>query len=403
MPQVSQRALSTPSSPIRKLADYAAEARSRGIEIYHLNIGQPDVASPDAFWNAVRTTQIKTLEYSHSAGIDTLRKAAVQGYRNYGIEIDTDQLLVTSGASEGTIFAFLTLFEPGDEVIVPEPFYANYTTFALVAGVKLVPLTTRIENNFALPTTEEFEEKVTPKTRGVLLCNPSNPTGTGFSKQMLEQIGSLVKKHDLFLIVDEVYRDFFYDGEPPTSILTYRDLDRHTVVLDSVSKRLSLCGARIGFFVSRNEQVIANALKFAQARLSPPTLEQIGVAAAIPETPPSYYEDVKNEYRARRDIVTSALAKMEGVVCPKIDGAFYAVVRLPIDDSDAFCKWLLTDFSYEGKTVMLAPASGFYVTPGLGSDEVRIAYVLNQDALQQAMNCLSQALKAYPARLVAAR
>jgi aspartate aminotransferase len=395
--------LSTPSSPIRKLAGYATEARARGIEIFQLNIGQPDVPSPDAFWNAVRSFNVPTVEYSHSAGIITLREAAVQSYRRYGIEVTTEQILTTCGASEATLFAFLTLFEPGDEVIVLEPYYANYTTFALMAGVSLVPLTTKIEHDFALPTTAEIEAKITARTKGLLLCNPSNPTGTGFTPAALAQLADLATSRDLFLIVDEVYRDFFYDGEAPRSILTYPGLDQHAIMLDSVSKRLSLCGARIGFLVTRNEEVMANALKYAQARLSPPTLEQIGAQAAMEETPSIYFQNVKDEYRTRRDIVTSSLKKIPGVLCPKIDGAFYAIVRLPIDDCDRFCQWLLTDFNLDGKTVMLSPASGFYLTPGLGKDEVRVAYVLNQEALVEAMKCLEMALAAYPGRLAGVR
>ncbi len=399
MPSVSHRSQSAPSSPIRKLAGFAVEAKARGIEIFHLNIGQPDVPSPDSFWKAVRSFDVPTVEYSHSAGIASLREAAVQSYKGYGIDISTDQLLVTNGASEATLFAFLTLFEAGDEVIVLEPYYANYTTFAMMADVKLVPLTTRIEEDFALPDVSEIEAKITSKTKGLLLCNPSNPTGAGFSAAILEKLAQVVIKHDLFLIVDEVYRDFFYDGEAPTSIMSYPALEKHAVMLDSVSKRLSLCGARIGFLVSRNEDVIANALKYAQARLSPPTLEQVGAEAAILETPVEYFSAVKQEYRLRRDIVTSALAKMPGVLCPRIDGAFYAIVRLPIDDCDRFCQWLLTDFDLNGKTVMLSPASGFYLTPGLGKDEVRIAYVLKEQSLISAMECLAAALLVYPGRL----
>jgi aspartate aminotransferase len=403
VPSVSQRARSTPSSPIRKLAGYASEAKARGVEIFHLNIGQPDVPSPDSFWKAIRTFDVPTVEYTHSAGFASLREAAVTAYKGYGIHVNADQLLVTNGASEATLFAFLTLFEPGDEVIVCEPYYANYTTFALMAGVKLVPLTTKIEENFALPDISEIEKRISARTKGLLLCNPSNPTGTGFTKSMLDRLGDLALRNDLFLLVDEVYRDFFYDGEAPTSILSYPGLEKHAVMLDSVSKRLSLCGARIGFLVSRNEEVIANALKYAQARLSPPTIEQVGAEAAILGTPPEYFASVKQEYRRRRDLVTSALRAMPGVLCPKIEGAFYAIVRLPIDDCDRFCQWLLTDFQIDGKTVMLSPASGFYLTPGLGKDEVRIAYVLKEASLKAAMECLGAALKVYPGRREEAR
>lgn len=400
VPSVSHRALSTPSSPIRKLAGYAVEAKARGIEIFHLNIGQPDIPSPDSFWEAVRSLRVPTVEYTHSAGIASLREAAAASYPRYGIHVKPDQILVTNGASEATHFAFLTLFEPGDEVIVCEPYYANYTTFALMAGVHLVPLTTRIENDFALPDVEEIERHIGPRTKGILLCNPSNPTGTGFSPATLERLGKVARKHDLFVIADEVYRDFSYDGDPPASILTFPGLDEHAVMLDSVSKRLSLCGARIGFIVSRNEAVMANVLKYAQARLSPPTLEQVGAEAAIRNTPPEYFASVKDEYRRRRDLVVSSLRSMAGVLCPRVDGAFYVIARLPIDDCDRFCQWLLTDFQRDGKTVMLSPASGFYLTPGLGKDEVRIAYVLKEASLAQAMECLGAALRVYPGAAV---
>lgn len=400
MPQVSKRALATPSSPIRKLAGFATAAKERGTQVFHLNIGQPDVASPEPFWQAVKNTEIKTLEYTHSAGISELREAAVDQYAQYGLSITSDEVLVTSGASEATQFLFLTLMDPGDEAIICEPFYANYTTFAQMAGVHLVPLTTRIEDDFALPSIEAIEAKITVRTKAIVICNPSNPTGTGFTREKLDALAELAIRHDLFLVADEVYRDFYYDGDAPVSILSLPHIEDRAIVLDSVSKRFSLCGARIGYFISRNPEIIANALKYGQARLCAPTLEQIGVVAAIKSTPQDYFRQVKDEYRRRRDIVVSALSSMPGVLCPKIDGAFYAVVRLPIDDSDKFCQWLLTDFSYRGKTIMLSPASGFYATPGLGQDEVRIAYVLEAEHLSEAMECLAQALETYPARVM---
>lgn len=401
MPKISLRAAALPSSPIRKLVDFAVDAERRGIKVHYLNIGQPDVESPPAFWEAVKGTAIKTLAYSHSAGIAPLREALVKHYRKFGIEVDSSQVLVSTGGSEATLMTFLACFDPGDEVIVVEPFYANYAGFAVVAGVTLVPITTRIEDDFALPPTSAIREKIGLRTKGILLCNPSNPTGTVFSPGQLREIGALAKERNLFLIVDEVYRDFYYGGQDLLSVLNIEGLEENAVMLDSASKKFSLCGARVGFLVSRNPGVIGSALKYGQARLCSPTLDQIGVTACLEHTPASYFEDVRKEYRGRRDIVSSELGKMPGVVCPTIDGAFYAIVRLPVDDSDRFCEWMVREFQYEGQTVLLAPATGFYATPGLGKDEVRIAYVVNQAQLRQAMCILAAALAAYPARLVA--
>lgn len=400
MPNISIRATALPSSPIRKLVDFAIDAERRGLTVHYLNIGQPDVESPPAFWDAVSTSGIKTLAYSHSAGIAPLREAIASSYRRIDIDVDASQVLVTTGGSEATLMTFLACFDPGDEVIVVEPFYANYAGFAVVAGITLVPITTHIEQDFALPPTSAIKEKITPRTKGILLCNPSNPTGTVFSSHQLREIAQVAKDRDLFLIVDEVYRDFYYGDQELLSVLQIDGLEANAIMLDSASKKFSLCGARVGFLVTRNQAVLASALKYGQARLASPTLDQIGVAACLEHTPPSYFEKVRKEYCARRDIVVSELSKMPGVVCPTINGAFYAIVRLPVDDTDKFCEWLVREFSFEGQTVLFAPASGFYVTPGLGKHEVRIAYVLDQDRLRAAMQVLAAALQAYPARLV---
>jgi len=386
-----------PASPIRRLVPFAEEAQRRGIRIHHLNIGQPDIESPDAFWSAIFEAKPKVVAYSHSAGGASLRKKAADSYTSIGIHLEHDQLLVTTAGSEAIRFAFLTCLNPGDEVIIPEPLYANYLGFAVEAGIRVRPIATRIEDDFALPAVEAFEEAIGPKTRAVLICNPSNPTGTIFSADQLDRLRDVVLRHDLFLIADEVYRDFNYTGQPIRSVLQLEGLERHAVLVDSVSKRFSLCGARIGFLATRNPELLAAALKLAQARLSPPTVEQIGVEGAL-DTGPDYFERVRAEYRARRDLLVERLRAMPGVLCPRIDGAFYAMVRLPIDDADAFCRWLLESFSLDGQTVMLAPGTGFYATPGGGRDEVRIAYVLQREAISAAMDCLETALRQYPGR-----
>lgn len=387
-----------PSSPIRRLVDFALGAAARGVHVHYLNIGQPDIASPFEFWDTVGSTGIKVLEYSHSAGVAGLREAAAKDYTRRGIALDTSQILITTGGSEGCRFAFMSCFDPGDEVIVVEPFYANYAGFAIEAGITLVPVTTRIEDDFALPSTQAIVDKLTPRTKGILLCNPSNPTGTVYPPSQLREIGALCLERDLYLMGDEVYRDFYYGDEELVSVLQLEGLENHAVMLDSASKRFSLCGARVGFLASRNPDVIAGALKYAQARLASPTLDQLGVQAAIERTPPEYFAAVRAEYIARRNLVKSELDSMPGVVCPNIEGAFYAVVKLPIDDADRFCQWMLTDFDHEGQTVLMAPATGFYVTPGLGKQEVRIAYVLEQDKLRSAMAALRHALVVYPGR-----
>jgi aspartate aminotransferase len=375
--------------------EFAIQAEKRGTKVHYLNIGQPDVASPDEFWTAVGHTGLKTLEYSHSAGIQPLREAIAADYRGKGISVDPADVMVTTGGSEATLFAFLTCFDPGDEVIVVEPFYANYLGFAQVAGVKLVPITTYIDQDFALPSADAIAASLTPKTKGILLCNPSNPTGTVYPPETLRKVAQIARERNLFLIVDEVYRDFYYGSEQLLSVLQIEGLAENAVMLDSASKKFSLCGARVGFLVSRNPAVLAGALKFGQARLASPTLDQIGVTECLHKVKPSYFEAVRKEYMARRDLVKREIAKIPGALCPRVDGAFYAVVRLPVDDADKFCEWLVSEFSYNGETVLFAPASGFYATPGKGKDEVRIAYVLDCDRLQRAMDCLAAGLKAY--------
>ena len=384
-----------PSSPIRRLVDFAVAAERDGVKVHYLNIGQPDILSPDEFWQALSGCDLKLLEYTHSAGTAGLRDAIAADYRKRNIPVQAEDVLVTNGGSEATLFAFLSCFDPGDEVIVVEPFYANYAGFAVAAGITLLPITTRIEEDFALPNPDEVAAKLTPRTKGILLCNPSNPTGTVYPPSTLRAIAQMALERDLFLIVDEVYRDFYYGEEELLSVLQIPGLDQHAVMIDSSSKKFSLCGARVGFLVSKNRDVLAGALKFGQARLSVPTLEQIGVEASLRRTPPSYFAAVREEYISRRDLVVAELSRIPGVVVPKIDGAFYAVVKLPVDDGDRFCEWLVKEFRHEGQTVLLAPASGFYVTPEAGRDEVRIAYVLDKDRLRAAMRVLGAALAAY--------
>lgn len=384
-----------PSSPIRRLVDFAVDAQQRGIHVHYLNIGQPDVFSPDAFWKSVGSTGLKVLEYSHSAGIVELREAAAADYRKKGIPVEPADVMVTTGGSEAVLLTFLSCFDPGDEVVVVEPFYANYAGFATAAGISLKALTTRIEDDFALPTPEVFEAALGPRTRGILLCNPSNPTGTVYSPESLRQIAKMAKERDLFLIVDEVYRDFYYGSEDLLSVLQIEGLEENAIMVDSASKKFSLCGARVGFLVTKNRAVLAGALKYGQARLAAPTLDQIGVAACLREVGPDYFAAVRKEYMARRDALVEGLREIPGVVVPKIEGAFYAVVRLPIDDADRFCEWLVREFSYEGETVLLAPATGFYYTPGEGKREVRIAYVLEEAKLRRATKILAAALAAY--------
>ncbi|MGB4205274.1 MAG: pyridoxal phosphate-dependent aminotransferase [Bacteroidales bacterium] len=397
MPQISAKGRMMPESPIRKLVPYADAAKSRGIKVYHLNIGQPDIETPKVALDAIKNFNLKVIEYSHSAGILSYRKKLTEYYKKVGINITPDEIIVGSGASEALLFTLQTCLDPGEEVIIPEPFYANYNGFAINSGVVVKPISSSIETGFALPPISEFEKAITPKTKAILICNPNNPTGYLYNIEELKVLRDIVIKHDLYLIVDEVYREFCYDGEQHTSIMHLDGLDQHVILIDSVSKRYSACGIRVGCMISKNKEVMRTAMKFAQARLSPPTLGQVAAEAAI-DTPDEYFKDVLDEYHARRDIVVESINNMPGAFCPKPRGAFYATARLPIDDADKFCQWLLEEFETDKKTVMLAPATGFYSTPGAGLDEVRISYVLKVEDLKAAMHCLAEALKVYPGR-----
>jgi aspartate aminotransferase len=398
MLQISNRGEQMPASPIRKLVPYAEAAKKRGIKVFHLNIGQPDIETPPAILNAVRNADIKVLEYSHSAGNESYRRKLVFYYKSVGIHVTADEIMITTGGSEAIQFGFFTCLNPGDEVIIPEPFYANYNGFAVAAGVTVVPITSQIETGFALPPITQFERSITQKTKAILVCNPNNPTGYLYSAAEMEALKTICLKHNLFLFSDEAYREFSYSGEY-TSALHLAGMDEHVVLMDTVSKRYSACGARLGALVTKNKAVYNAALKFAQARLSPPGLAQILGEAAV-DLPASYFDEPKEEYKARRDLLVQRLNSMPQVFCPNPGGAFYAMAQLPIDDADRFCQWLLESFSHNGKTVMLAPATGFYGTPGLGKNEVRLAYVLNQHDLAEAMDCLEQALQQYPGRTV---
>ena len=397
MPQLSERAKKIPASPIRKLVPFSDEAKKRGTHVYHLNIGQPDIETPPPYFEAIQQADIKVLAYTHSAGIEPLREEIISYYDRLGHQLDMSEVIVTTGASEALNFVFASCMNPGDEVIIPEPFYANYNSFSIFSNVKVVPITTNIEDNFALPPIEEFEKLITPRTKAILICNPGNPTGIMYPKESLEKLREIVLKHDLYLIADEVYREFAYDGLKHHSTLGLEGAEQNVIVTDSISKRFSACGARIGCVVSKNADIMASVLKLAQARLSPPTFGQIG-AQAVYSLPASFYAGVVAEYVNRRDAMLARLGEMEGVLCPQVNGAFYAMVRLPIDDSEKFCQWMLEEFSHNGATVMMAPGSGFYSTPGHGKDEVRIAYVLNKDDLMLAMECLEEGLKAYSGR-----
>lgn len=393
MMQVSTRGQLMPPSPIRKLVPFAEAAKKKGTRVYHLNIGQPDIETPAPILDAVRHADIKVLEYSHSAGNESYRKKLTEYYKKVGITVDANEILITTGGSEAIIMAFMTCLDPGDEVIIPEPFYANYNGFAVMAGVKVVPITSSIETGFALPPVTAFEKVITPKTKAILICNPNNPTGYLYSRAEMEALRDICIKHNLYLFSDEAYREFCYSGEY-VSGLHLEGLEQHVVLMDTISKRYSACGARIGALVTKNKEVYTAVLKFAQARLSPPGLAQIMGEAAV-DLPDDYFNAPKAEYLARRDLMVKRLNAMEGVFCPNPGGAFYAIARLPIQDADHFCQWLLESFSYNGQTVMLAPASGFYSTPGLGKNEVRLAYVLNLKDINAAMDCLEEALKTY--------
>ncbi len=394
MPQISQIAKAIPASPIRKLVPFSDAAKERGVHVYHLNIGQPDVPAPAGALEAVRKNDLKLIEYSHSAGNLSYRKKLVEYYRREKIDVNENQMIITNGGSEALHFAFTTCMNEGDEMIVPEPYYANYTTFAIMAGVKTVPVTAHIEDGFALPKIEAFEKLITPKTKAILICNPSNPTGYLYSDEEMRELVKIVKKYDLYLFSDEVYREFCYEKQGVPSAMHYPEIENNVILLDSVSKRYSACGVRIGAFVTKNKEVYAAAMKMAQARLSPPSYGQIFGEAAC-DTPDSYFREVKEDYMRRRDVVVEAINKMPGCMCPSPKGAFYTIARLPIDDSDKFCQWLLEEFQYEKQTVMFAPATGFYATPGLGKNEIRISYALCVEDLKKAMKCLEVALQQY--------
>lgn len=394
MPVISHRGSSMPPSPIRKLVPYAEAATKKGLKVYYLNIGQPDIATPPQILQAVKDTDMKVLAYSHSAGEESYRKKLVTYYARNGVNVDHDQIIVTTGGSEAILFAIMSCLDPGDEIIIPEPFYANYNGFATSAGVKIVPISSKIEDGFSLPSISEFEQAVTPRTKAIMICNPNNPTGYLYSREELDILKDICLKYNLFLFSDEAYREFCYDGRQHISALSLDGLEDHAILMDTISKRYSACGGRIGAFVTKNEQVLAAAMKFAQARLSPPSFAQIMGEAAV-DLPADYFEEVHAEYYARRNTLVKRLQSMEGVTCPVPGGAFYAMAKLPVDDAENFCQWLLNDFSYNGATLMMAPASGFYATPGQGKQEVRLAYVLNQDDINSAMDCLEEGLKQY--------
>jgi len=397
MPSISTKGQQMPSSPIRKLVPFAEEAKRKGRKVYHLNIGQPDIKTPEVAREAVKNMTEKVIEYSHSAGHESYRRKLAAFYQGIGIQVDHTEMLVTTGGSEAITFALMSTINPGEEVIVPEPFYANYNGFSIASGVNVVPITSSINSGFALPPIEEFEKVITPKTRGIIICNPNNPTGYLYSEEELQLLGEIVRKHDLYLFSDEVYREFCYDGEKHFSAMDLKGLEENVIMFDSVSKRYSMCGVRVGALISKNKEVISTALKFAQARLSPPSYGQVAGEAAL-DTPDDYFREVYDEYIERRDFMVDALNQMPGVICPTPKGAFYTVVHLPVDDADQFSQWILSDFEYQNQTVMMAPASGFYSTPGLGKQEVRIAYVLKKEDLAKAMETLAKALLAYPGR-----
>lgn len=384
-----------PASPIRKLVPFAEKAKERGVKIYHLNIGQPDIETPQVALDAIHATPLKVIEYSHSAGFESYRRKLAEYYRRNHIPVDHTQIIITTGGSEALLIGIMACLDPGDEIIIPEPFYANYNSFAIAAGAKVVPVRSSIETGFALPPVESFEELVTPRTKAIIISNPGNPTGYLYSNEELLKLRDIVKKHDLYLFADEVYREFCYDGHSFLSAMQLEGIEDNVILIDSVSKRYSMCGARIGALVTRNTAVLATVLKFAQARLSPPTFGQIASEAAL-DTPPAYFEAVVKEYVARRDALVKGLNAIPGVFCPLPKGAFYAMAKLPIEDSDHFCQWLLESFHDNNETVMLAPATGFYSTPDAGKDEVRIGYVLKIPDLERSVQILEKALASYP-------
>jgi aspartate aminotransferase len=394
MPKVSIKGQQMPESPIRKLVPFAEIAKKKGHKVYHLNIGQPDIKTPDVALEAVKKADISVLEYSHSAGFESYRTKLSQYYKNHGLPIDTQDIIITTGGSEALLFAMGSTMDSGDEIIIPEPFYANYNGFSTASGVNVVPVISGIETGFALPPIEAFEKLITPKTKAILICNPGNPTGYLYSQEEILKLAEIVKKYDLFLIADEVYREFIYDGDQHFSVMNVPGLEEHAIMIDSVSKRYSMCGARIGCIVSKNKEVMSTAMKFAQARLSPPTYAQIASEAAL-ETPQSYFDDVISEYKDRRDTLITELNKIEGVKVATPKGAFYCIAKLPIDNADKFAQWLLESYDLNGETVMVAPAAGFYSTPNVGLDEVRIAYVLKKDDLIKSVQILKEAIAVY--------
>lgn len=397
MPKVSVKGQQMPESPIRKLVPYAEIAKKKGHKVYHLNIGQPDIKTPEVALQAIKNANITVLEYSHSAGFESYRNKLSQYYKNQGLPIETQDIIITTGGSEALLFAMGSTMDTNDEIIIPEPFYANYNGFSTASGVKVVPVISGIETGFALPPIEAFEKLITPKTKAILICNPGNPTGYLYSKDEILKLAEIVKKHDLFLIADEVYREFIYDGDEHFSVMNVPGLEEHAIMIDSVSKRYSMCGARIGCIVSKNKEVMATAMKFAQARLSPPTYAQIASEAAL-ETPQSYFDDVISEYKDRRDTLITELQKIEGITVATPKGAFYCIAKLPIDNADTFAQWLLESYDFNGETVMVAPAAGFYSTPNVGLDEVRIAYVLKKDDLIKSVQILKEAIAVYKAK-----
>ncbi len=394
MPSVSHKGRTMPQSPIRKLVPFAEAAKKKGAHVIHLNIGQPDIKTPKVALDAVKNNTLEVLEYSRSEGSEEYRQKLAGYYAKNDIHVNAEDIIITTGGSEALAFTMGSIMDTNDEIIVPEPFYANYNGFATAAGVNVVPVTSYIDSNFALPPIEEFEKLITLKTKAILICNPGNPTGYLYTKEEIKKLATIVKKHDLFLVADEVYREFAYDGRQHYSILQEEGLEEHAIMVDSVSKRYSMCGARIGCLVTKNQEIIKTALKFAQARLSPPTFAQMASEAAL-ETPQSYFDDVKEEYTQRRNLLVAELEKIEGVKIGNPQGAFYCIAELPIDDADHFAQWLLEDFRFEGETVMVAPAAGFYATDGLGKNQIRIAYVLDRESLKRAVNILKEALKSY--------
>ena len=397
MPNISQRGVNMPASPIRKLVPLANKAKAKGTKVYHLNIGQPDLPTPEVAMEAMRRIDRKVLEYSPSEGIRSFREKLVKYYAKFNINVDVEDIIITTGGSEAVFFSFMACLDPGDEIIVPEPAYANYMAFAISCGAVIKTVPSTIDEGFALPSVERFEELITPRTKAILICNPNNPTGYLYTQKEMDQIRDIVKKYDLFLFSDEVYREFCYTGAPYISAFHLKGIENNVVLVDSVSKRYSECGIRVGAIITKNKAILDAALKFGMARLCPPALGQIAAEASL-DTTDEYFESVYHEYIKRRNFMVEALNKMPGVVCPIPKGAFYSIVKLPVDDAEKFAQWLLEEFDYNGQTVMLAPASGFYYTPGLGKNEVRIAYVLKISDLQKAMEILSVALKTYPGR-----